>query len=286
MCGRIAREAISGMSTFIDYAAEKAARMAALPDSALRRHGFSNLSPSACNSFSADAALWFLERVKRVSWTENVLATRGKAIESGVAYGLLNPDVSRKECGERALVEFDAKYPLLVLGMDAPDKDRIAKQRAMVAPTVEVVLEELRQYGVPDILQERSEVWLPGVPVPFICYSDFAWSEHQIVMDLKTADKVPGKISVAHARAGGLYVHNSNRQMRFAYASPKRVEVYVLDSPGEHVEALRQIGIRMERFLSISDDPDFLLGLLCPNFDDYRWANPATRALGREVFGY
>lgn len=276
---------LTATATF-DYAADKAARMAALPDSALKRHGFSNLSPSACNAFSADAALWFLERVKRVPWTESVLATRGKAIETGVAYGLLNPAAPIKECSQAALTEFDAKCPLLMLGMDAPDKDKITKQRAMVAPTVEIAIEELRQYGVPDIIQERTEVWLPGVPVPFICYSDFGWSEHQIIMDLKTGDKVPGKISSAHARAGGLYVHNSNREMRFAYASPKRIEVYVLDQPGEHVEALRQIAIRMERFLSVSDDPNVLLGMLVPNYDDFRWGNAATRAIGREVFGY
>ena len=53
-----------------------------------------------------------------------------------------------------------------------------------------------------------------------------------------------------------------------------------------HLEALRQIALRLERFLALSADAHELAGLLVPNYDTFWWSNPVTRAHGTAVFGF
>lgn len=83
--------------------------------------------------------------------------------------------------------------------------------------------------------------------------------------------------------------------MRFAYVKPsagktdgRAVAVYEMsgDDVRRHLEALRQIAIRLERFLALSADAEELAGLLVPNYDAFYWNNATTRANGAQVFGF
>jgi hypothetical protein len=74
--------------------------------------------------------------------------------------------------------------------------------------------------------------------------------------------------------------------MRFLYATPKKRACYRLENVAEHINALRQIALRMNKFLSLSTDKAELVGLLVPDFDSFYWNNSATRAKGQEVFGF
>jgi hypothetical protein len=53
-----------------------------------------------------------------------------------------------------------------------------------------------------------------------------------------------------------------------------------------HMNALRQIALRLHRFLSLSKDPKELAGIVCPNYESFYWSNPQTRADGEKVFGF
>ena len=53
----------------------------------------------------------------------------------------------------------------------------------------------------------------------------------------------------------------------------------------DHLAALREIALRLERFLALSSDPEELAGLLVPDFDAFWWNHPITRANGAAVFG-
>ena len=152
-------------------------------------------------------------------------------------------------------------------------------------------LAELQQYGPPTSppegqRQHRVEITLPDVPVPVIGYQDFVWDGHGIVLDLKTQLRLASEISPAHARQGAVYVAGTNRQMRFCYATPKKIAVYVLEDPEAPLAILREVALRLERFLRVSRDPQELAGLLCPDFESFWWSAPEARALGREVYGY
>lgn len=211
-------------------------------------------------------------------------AHRGSAVEHGVGLGLFDPALPVADCQAAALAEFDRLAAL------SADPNR-SKEREAIPPLVEIALAELRAYGPPTPppegqRQHRIEVVLPDVAVPLIGYQDFVWDAHGIVLDLKTQLRLASEISPAHARQGAVYVAGTNREMRFCYATPKKVAVYALEDPGASLLTLRHIALRLERFLRLSRDPAELAGLLCPDFESFWWSSPEARALGREVYGF
>ena len=243
------------------------------------RHDIRNLSASSVNLWVAQPALWGMEKLLKRRSPVGTVAHRGSAIEAGVEFGLRNLAASIEECQQHALADFDRRAAL------SGDKNR-EKHREAVAPAVALGVAELRQYGTPDTFQERLEVMLPDIPVPFVGYSDFRWQQHNIVLDLKSGEKLPTRIVDPHARQGCIYVHGTDREMRFCYATPKKLAVYRLEDPQQHLNSLQRIAKSIERFLSISNDPHELMALLTPDYESFYWADPVTRSAGREVFGF
>ena len=102
--------------------------------------------------------------------------------------------------------------------------------------------------------------------MPIIGYYDFAWAQHGIVVDLKTTERMPSEIKLAHARQVALYADGNFADARLCYTTPKRIEVYRLENVAEHRQTLLRIAQTVERLLSVSDDPDYYMGLFVPDF--------------------
>lgn len=241
------------------------------------KHKISHLSASSVNLFAAEPALWIMERLLKRRGPVGCAAHRGTAAEAGIVMGLLDPKAEVAACQAHAVAEFDR---LAALSGDP----RRTKEREAVPGIVATGIRELRGYGIPDVIQGKVERELPGVPVPFIGYIDLHWSAHAITLDIKSSLRLSSEISTSHARQVGLYLHGTNHEGRVAYCTPQKVGVYRLENAAEHVAALANIAQRMERFLSLSDDPQFLASIVCPNTDSFYWSDPTTRALAREVF--
>lgn len=242
-------------------------------------HGIGHLSASSINLFASAPALWVMERLLKRRGVVGALAHRGTAAEQGVTMGLLDQDAPLAECQAIALDHFDRLTAL------SGDPKR-AKEREAVAPIVATALEALRPYGRPDQVQHRIEVSLPGVPVPFVGFVDFGWSEHGITLDLKTALRLAPEPSAAHSRQVAIYCHNTNREARICYATPSKSAVYRVDNARDHIEAVANIARRMERLLRVSADPMEIASLVVPDYEAFYWSSPVTRAMGREVFGF
>lgn len=253
------------------------------------RHGIDHLSPSSLNLWAAEPALWVMERLLGRRSPISATAARGRAAEHGIHVGLIKPNAELAECIAEAERAFDRDMALV------PDPRREA-ERKKLAGYVEHGLGELRQYGVPTAAQERLEIVLEDVPVPILGYLDWRFDQHGLIVDLKTSERFPSGINASHGRQGAVYAKaHGNYGMRFAYVKPspgkkdgKAVAVYEMsgDDVHRHLEALRQIAIRLGRFLSISGDPDELAGLMVPNYDAFYWANATTRANGAAVYGF
>ena len=243
------------------------------------KHGISYLSPSSANTFAAQPALWVMERLIGKKGFVGCAAHRGTAIEHGVAAGLLDLNKPIEECQAEA----SARYEELAFLSGDPRKE---KHRASVMPAVAVALAELRQYGTPNLVQTKVVHEFEELPVPILGYLDFGWTNHGIVVDLKTQDRLASEISAPHGRQGALYVHNTNSEMRFAYTTPQKIGVYRLDDPPAHMRALLNICIRMGKFLALSADAAELAALVVPDYGSFYWNDPTTRAYGREVFGF
>ena len=263
--------------------------MIAPPHNPFERHGIEHLSASSLNLWAAEPALWIMERLLGRKAPPGVPAARGKAVEHGVHLGLSNPRLSIEECIEGAEREF-ARHT--ALSADPRRED----ERKKLAGWVRGALAELRQYGTPDGFQEKVEVRLDGVPVPIVGYIDWRFSDHGLIVDLKTTERFPSAIGDAHGRQGAVYASaHGNFGMRFAYAKPapgktdrRQVTVYEMsgDDVRRHLAALRAIALSLGRFLSMSNDARELAGLIAPDFDSFYWSEPAARAAGREVFGF
>ncbi len=254
-----------------------------------RRHGIDHLSASSLNLWAAQPALWVMERLLGRRTPMGITAARGKSVEHGVHVGLLNPAKPADECVAEAEREFSR---LTALAGD-PRRD---EERPKIAGYVRGALAELRQYGIPDAYQHRVEVRLDGLPVPIIGFIDWRFSQHGLIVDLKTSERFPSEIGNGHGRQGAVYASaHGNFGMRFAYAKPapgkkdpQQVKVYEMsgDEVRRHLAALRVIALSLGRFLAVSNDARELAGLIVPDFDSFWWSDPSARAAGREVFGF
>jgi hypothetical protein len=253
------------------------------------QHGIEHLSASSLNLWAAQPALWIMERLLGRRPPPGITAARGKAVEHGVHLGLSNLRLSIEECIEGAEREFIRQT---ALSADPRRED----ERKKLAGWVRGALAELRQYGTPDGYQEKIEIRLDDVAIPLVGYIDWRFSDHGLIVDLKTTERFPSQIGDAHGRQGAVYASaHGNFGMRFAYAKPapgktdpRQVTVYEMsgDDIRRHLAALRAIALSLGRFLAVSSDARELAGLIVPDFDSFWWSEPSTRAAGREVFGF
>ena len=235
-------------------------------------------SPSALNLFAASPSMFVLEKVLGLRQPVGVPAHRGVAVEDGVTVGLLNPDAPLQACVDVALTRYDTLTAM------SPD-DRREKYRATIPDMIEQALAELRPYGIPSETQVFVS-WQPeGLRLPIVGYKDYHWGDHNITTDLKTSEKMPSSVKVGHARQLALYVTNNNADARVTYVTPKKCQSYQVDNIDEHRKALHRIALKVEKFLALSDDPQFYLDITAPDLESFYWSGPASRQLAFEHFG-
>lgn len=251
---------------------------------AFEKHGITHLSASSVNLFIAQPALWAASYLMKKRTPVGPAAHRGTAIEAGVEAGLFDPAMPVEEAQRIARERY---HTLTRLNADP----RVEKERAVVEPSVAVALEELRQYGLPEMpdsenRQIKLELDVPGVPVPVWGFLDFAWPEHGIIVDLKSVGRIPSEISDAHARQGALYLRRgSNLQMRFAYVTAKKIAVYVLEDAQRHLAEFVRAAQAIERLLSLSDDGEKLTRCFAPDLSSFYWGDASARRIATEIWG-
>jgi len=235
----------------------------------LERH-----SPSSLNLFCASPSMFVLERILGVRQPVGSPAHRGTAVEDGVTHGLMNLMASVEDCTAVAIKKYDTISAL------SGDKRR-EDYRVTIPEMVKTALEELRPYGTPSRCQGFVE-WRPdGLASPIVGYFDYEWEQHGVLVDLKTTEKLPSSIKIPHARQVALYTQSDNVDARLTYATPKKRATYRLENVREHRNALHQIALRLERFLSLSDDPEFFTSITAPDYESFYWGGPA-RQIGFE----
>ena len=250
---------------------------------AFERHGITHLSASHLNLFVAQPAMWAASYLMKRRTGVGPAAHRGTAIECGVEAGLFDPEMPVEEAQKLALAKF---HTLTRLSADT----RIEKERDTIAPSVEVALAELRQYGLPekptDGRQHMIEVALEGVSVPIIGYLDLLFPQHGMIVDLKTTARIPSEMSEAHCRQGAIYAAaRNNHQVRFAFVSSKKIAVYVLENVADHLASVARTARAIENLLSLSDDSELLTRCFAPDMSSFYWGDASARALATEIWG-
>ena len=242
-------------------------------------HGIAHLSPSSLNTFVASPAMFVLDKVLKKRGKVGAAAHRGTSVETGVAHGLETgaPDL---DCVEKALNQF---WQLTAMSPDP----RNEKEREAIPLMVSMALEQLRPYGEPTSMQGRVELRVDGLAVPIIGYYDFEWSNHKIIVDLKTTHALPSEIPPKHARQVALYsaFRNHDYDPRLAYITSKRSAIYRLENAQEHMKSLERIAMSVQRLLSVSRDPMEIAGLVAPDVESFYFNDQDVRRAAYEVWG-
>lgn len=237
-------------------------------------------SPSSLNLFCASPSMYVLERILGRRQPVGAPAHRGTAVEDGVTAGLTDIAKPIEECTAIALKKYDSLTGL------SGDKRR-EEYRATIPDMVASALTELRPYGTPSHTQQFVS-WQPeGLAYPIVGYLDYRWEQHGILVDLKTTEKLPSSIKIPHARQVALYatMTGDNIDARLTYTTPKKRATYQLENTRHHLQALHQIALRCENFLSLSDDPEFFTTITAPDFESFYWGGPA-RQIGFDTWGF
>jgi hypothetical protein len=247
---------------------------------AFESHGIEHLSASTCNMFASSPAMFVLTKVLKRPNVVGAAAHRGSAVEEGITAGLMDQRLDVLQCAGIALDKFKT---LTALCGDS----RLEKEQGAVPMMVEQGLNALRPYGVPSSAQGEIRFEVEGLSVPFIGFYDFEWNDGKVLIDLKTTHALPSQINNAHARQLALYhaARGGNSDAQIAYVTPKKYAVYRLENPADHVKALSKIGLSIQKFLSITKDPDELASLVVPDVDSFYFADPLTRKAAFDVWG-
>jgi hypothetical protein len=110
----------------------------------------------------------------------------------------MHPDREIAACIAAAEATFDREMALTSDG-------RRDAERHNLAGYVRHGLVELRQYGVPTAYRDRVEITLDDVLVPVVGYLDWRFDQHGLLVDLKTAERLPSAIGNGHGRQGAVY---------------------------------------------------------------------------------
>jgi hypothetical protein len=227
-------------------------------------------SPSALNTFCAEPAMFVLERILGIKQPTNAPMFLGTAVEDGVTHGLNNLTAAIDDCCDVAFKKYDRETALT---SDA----RRAEYREMIPAMVTNALDELRGYGTPSGCQGSVE-WKPeGLIYPIFGYWDYRWEDQGILIDLKTTQKQPSSIKISHARQVALYAiaAGDNTDARITYVTPKKKITYQLENVRDHLNALHRIALTVERWLAMSDDPQFFIDRTVPDIESFYWGGPA-----------
>jgi hypothetical protein len=96
---------------------------------------------------------------------------------------------------------------------------------------------------------------------------------------------MPSTVKVNHAKQVSFYVTSNNADARITYITPKKCQTLAVENIDAHRAALLQIALKVEKFLSLSDDPEFFLKITAPDLDSFYWTAPAARQLAYEYWG-
>ena len=243
-------------------------------------HGIPHLSPSTCNLFTSSPATFVMKKCLKKTSAVGPAAYRGTAVEDGISHGLFNLGATLAECSKVALDKFNTLASFI-------SGEKVDKERKAIPDMVEMGLRELRGYGTPSSAQGLISLDYDDLLVPMIGYYDFEWEQHGMLTDLKTTHALPSKISQPHARQVALYraARGDNLSARVTYVTPKKHATYALENAREHVEALGKIGLTIQRFLALSDDPMELASFVVPDTDSFYFNDPISRQQAFEIWG-
>ena len=124
--------------------------------------------------------------------------------------------------------------------------------------------------GKPTDYQKQVNLFLEDIPVPIQGYIDLQYQD--IIRDIKTAGRMPSKVSSAHARQVSVYGKAEDCMPMLDYISPTgKIQTLPVLNVEENISEVRKIALSIMNLLSASNDKNEIANMFYPNFDDWKW---------------
>lgn len=250
---------------------------------AFTQHGLTHLSPSSLMLSNNDLSKWVAEKCFGYRGPPGAAMARGSAIESGVVAILMGDSI--EDGTAKALAEFDKQAMFSgILG----DCD---KERATIAPSIEIAIDALAPYGKPRFTDEGRQQKISincrfgeaeHQTVLVIGYLDLVYPEKNLIIDLKTTGKMPSEMSFDHQVQRAIYMRSTGMDCKFLYVTPKKYEFREDGNVDELLSQIKVMVARLERFLSLGDKETLRAIVPVPATSFYWKGQEAKR---RELFG-
>jgi len=259
------------------------------------KFGIDHLSPSQLNTFSESPAMWVMEKLLGHKRAPAAPMMGGKAVEAGVVSGLLYPKMEPDECIKIAQDTFESELRSIRFTAANDNDPRAGKWGEAIPGMVRQGLTHLRPHGVPTATQGKIEHKPEGLAVPIMGYFDLRYDDAGVIIDIKPTQRMPatdddGNVTakLTHARQVSFYKHatNDNYGAYLAYLTDKKGTVCSVPDTRLHRDALVQIAMILQRFLSLSDDRRELAGLVCPDYEHFMFNDTRARRAALDIWGF
>ena len=246
------------------------------------KHGIKHLSNSSISLWEANPAQWVMSYLLKEKRQTGPAMWRGIVVED-ICVEVLNNDFSFGEALSRALIKFDGSITLA--------DEKTEKERAAIEPMAALALEQLKKYGKPQFSIDGSQQQVSitckgdGWKIPIIGYLDLVYPDHGLVVDLKTTMRLPSTMMQSHKRQRCIYQRclGGNQQVKFLYVTPKK-SGWLEDGDVEtELATVKAHCNRLERFLSVSDDPKYLASIVPVDPTHFYWSDCIDQR--KELFG-
>jgi hypothetical protein len=221
-----------------------------------------HLSASSINRFMADQSGWCVNYLLNQKFKVGYAAFVGKAVETGLAQKLFFPETSLNECTAMAVRQFDAE----VKSQGGLMTDDLSEHYEKIKSMIPVAIEHFKPYGEPtrQMGNHQHKIKMdfrfgkkPNDKIETIGYLDFYYEDKPLIIDLKTTMRAPSKWSQGHGIQAAIYSFAMNCPVKFVYVTPKKIVELTLEEEDkkEFLGIAKAAVIRMNHFLSLSDDP-------------------------------
>ena len=169
--------------------------------------------------------------------------------------------------------------------------EKSEKERAAIGPMIELAVAELEQYGKPQFSIDGSQQKVSitcngdGWKIPIIGFLDLVYPDHGLVVDLKTTMRMPSTMTQSHKRQRCIYQRclGGNQQVKFLYVTPKKSGWLEDGDVDAELATVKAHCNRLERFLSVSDDAQYLASIVPVDPTHFYWSDCIDQR--KEIFG-
>jgi len=238
-------------------------------------HGVTHLSASSINEFIANPARWLLHVSGHRDSVGIPAMWRGKAIDKAITKGMFDSSLSINDLVEFAVDQYnldleEARYEGVPFNFK---KSEI--ERNLLPRYIALSIPHFRSLGTPIASQKKIKLEFEELPIPIIGYLDLQYDG--IVRDIKTVGRLPTKVPESTCRQLAIYATAENNMpiIDYVHVTKSKAEIVVkqVDNINEHMAVVRQAANSMMRILAYSPDISEVVGLLMPDFDNWRWSD-------------